>query len=63
MRYYKCTNCGNYEDFGKERFRNLSCGECGYSDILELDDEDWKETIRERPWLADKNIFQESTEK
>lgn len=63
MRYYRCTNCGHYEDFGKQKYKNLTCRNCDYSDILDLDEEDWQEIIKDRPWLENKNVIQEDTEK
>lgn len=52
MRYYYCTNCGHFHDYGKERKRNVKCLDCGYKDVLELDRNDDRKFIPTR--LTDK---------
>jgi len=34
MRYYHCTDCGYVGDFGFDRQRNVSCSDCGESELL-----------------------------
>lgn len=53
MRYYHCVNCGHYEDLKKERERGIVCSSCGYDAVMDMDKEEWMETVSIRPWLLE----------
>lgn len=61
MRYYHCVNCGHYHDLKEERQRGIVCYECGYDEPMEMDQEEWDECVKIRPWVGVGKTYEEYT--
>ena len=57
MKRYSCVNCGYTGEFKIYRQRNIKCESCGYDDLTELDEEDWKEYGKEKHEMQQKDPY------
>ena len=48
MRFYHCTNCGNLDDFGFSRQRNIKCNDCGYELITKLTVAEYHQELKQK---------------
>jgi len=56
VKHFWCVNCGFYGFFKKERLRNVKCSDCGYEDVMKMDEEDYKKDAKERPWILKNEV-------
>ena len=58
-KYFWCVNCGTYGFFKTPRYRKVYCPNCHYEDICKLDEKEYKEAGKERPWILLNQTYDE----
>jgi DNA-directed RNA polymerase subunit RPC12/RpoP len=63
IKHYWCVNCGKYGTFKAIRYRGAHCPSCHYEELTKLDEQEFEEAAKIRPWILENKTYEEWTGK
>jgi len=58
-KYYWCVNCGWHGEYKTPRYRGIVCEKCNYDAISKLDEKEWKQEAKNKPWILEGKSYEE----